>query len=89
MGSLNLFSDTVTGYPDMTYTDESFLWGQSEYFSFWRNLVLRRKPWLLAGEAEESIFHALFILSDLTFGKGKHSLSWQLLMVGLLIYLIY
>ena len=24
-GSLNLFSDTVTGYPDMTSTDGSFL----------------------------------------------------------------
>ena len=24
-GSLNLFSNTVTGYPDMTSTDESFL----------------------------------------------------------------
>lgn len=44
VGSLNLFSNTVTGYPAMTSTDETFLRGQPEYFPFWRNIVLRRKP---------------------------------------------
>ena len=62
VGSSSLFSNTVTGYPDVTPTDESFLGGPSEYFSFWRNIVSRRKPWCLAGEAEETIFHALFVL---------------------------
>lgn len=75
VGSLNLFSNTVTSYPDMTSADESFLGGQSEYFSVWRNIVLRREPWLLAGEAEETIFHALFILRDDIWRRETYSFS--------------
>lgn len=89
VGSLNLFSHTVTGYPNMTWTDESPLRGPQEGFSFWRNVVFEEKTTITGREAGRDCFSCFVYTPGMTFGEGKCSLSRQPLIVGLLIYLIY
>lgn len=57
---------------------ESFLGGQSDCVSFWRNIVLRRKPWCLAGEAGEAGLRLCWGSWDAMWAKGARVLPGQL-----------
>lgn len=88
VGSLNLFSNTVTGYPDMTPTDETFLRGSQNISHFEETLFWGENHDYWLGRLKRLFFMLCLYSGDDIWGRETYSFSTALI-VGLLISLIY